>query len=241
MVGLVAIVVVAGLDADPAELRRTAARAITTHTTLDVSADDLFAPDLSRETVAACATDDRCFRARIRDSGFGGRYVVVISAADSPAGAVSAVRVVDAEGRTVGRASGALIPGALDAQLKAAFPSEVWGAVATVAIRSAPAGATATFDGRRCQTPCPPRRVAPGRHDVRIEQLSYEPFATTFDVRRGDDHVIDAVLNDVPARPVYTRWWFWTAAAAVVAAGVTTAVVVGTRSGPTDVCLGGGC
>ncbi|MEQ9498928.1 MAG: PEGA domain-containing protein [Deltaproteobacteria bacterium] len=241
MVGLVAIVVVAGLDAEPAELRRTAGVAITTHTTLDVSADDLFAPSLSREAVAACAADDRCFGARIRDSGFEGRYVVVVSVADSPAGAVSAVRVVDAEGRTLGRASGALTPGALEAQLETAFPSEVWGAVATVAVRSAPDGATATLDGRRCQTPCPPRRVAPGRYDVRIERAAHEPFATTFQVRRGDTHVVDVALKPVPEGPIYKRWWFWTAAAAVVAAGVTTAVVVGSRSGPTDVCLGGGC
>ncbi len=241
MVGLVAIVIVAGLDAEPLYLRRTAARAITANTTLEIAADDLFAPSLSREAVATCAADDRCFRARIRDSGFEGQYVVVISVADSPAGAVSAVRVVDAEGRTLGRASGAPSPDDLARQLEAAFPPGVWGAVATVTLRSAPRGATATLDGHRCQTPCPPRRVAPGRYDVRIEHTEHAPFATTFDVGRGDAHAVDAVLPPLLESPVYKRWWFWTAAAAVVAAGVATAVVVGTRSGPTDVCLGGGC
>ncbi len=73
-----------------------------------------------------------------------------------------------------------------------------------------------------------PRRVAIGKHNLRVEAPDYYPWLSDIYVEQGEATRVDVTLTERP-NPWYRRWWVWTAVGVVVAAGTAGAVYWQTR------------
>jgi tetratricopeptide (TPR) repeat protein len=98
---------------------------------------------------------------------------------------------------------------------------------ARLELRSKVAGARASVDGKPVGTIPTQLLLPPGKHQLKVEHESHEPWESKLDLGPNDNRRLEIELEPLPA--LYERWWFWTSVGVVVAGGVALAIALSTE------------